>query len=170
MKTLNTFLEGLLNRNNKVKTMDISDIDIGNPEDLKIVLPDHKEYPGNAVFTPSDGLCLIRGRKYGNKYGMPVFEFFVEIDGVLYDFFVYISVLRRDKKRINLEIIPIEEHTFMKFINSGYLWIVDMAQAKKFIQDQVKFHEEIHVDDEDDVSAANLKLFKKWLEIDFRVK
>ena len=30
------------------------------------------------------------------------------------------------------------------------------------------FHEDVYV--EDDVSAANLKLFKKWLGIDFRVK
>ena len=43
-----------------------------------------------------------------------------------------------------------------------------MAQAKKFIQDQVMFHEDVYVGD--DVSAANLKLFKKWLGIVFRVK
>lgn len=168
MKRLDTFIEGLLDKSNKAKTMDISDIDMRNIEELKMALPDHKEYPGNAVFTPSDGLCLIMGHKYGNKYGLPVFEFFVKIDEVLYDFYVCMSVLLRDKQRINLEIIPTEEHTSMKFINYGYLWGVDMAQAKKFIQDQVMFHEDVYV--EDDVSAANLKLFKKWLGIDFRVK
>lgn len=168
MKRLDTFIEGLLDKSNKAKTMDISDIDMRNIEELKMTLPDHKEYPGNAVFTLSDGLCLIRGHKNGNKYGLPMFEFFVKIDEVLYIFYVHMSILLRDKQRINLEIIPAEEHTSMKFINYGYLWRVDMAQAKKFIQDQVMFHEDVYV--EDDVSAANLKLFKKWLGIDFRVK
>ena len=122
MKRLDTFIEGLLDKSNKAKTMDISDIDMRNIEELKMVLPGRKEYPGNAVFTPSDGLCLIRGHKYGNKYGLPMFEFFVKIDEVLYVFYVCMSVLPRDKQRINLEIIPTEEHTSMKFINYGYLW------------------------------------------------
>jgi len=38
MKRLDTFIEGLLDKSNKAKTMDISDIDMRNIEELKMAL------------------------------------------------------------------------------------------------------------------------------------
>lgn len=58
MKTLNIFLEGLLDKSNKSKLINI---DIMDPNELATVFP-HRTSLGQDIYLPSkNGLCIMQG-------------------------------------------------------------------------------------------------------------
>ena len=161
MKTLNTFLEGLLDKSNKSKLINI---DIMDPNELATIFP-HRTSLGQDIYLPSkNGMCMMQGRGHGNKRYLPVINLFVKIKRVLYRFKIALGGLDQQTGEYlphEISVRTIDEGEMLNFHKNGYLWKVDMEDAKTFLISQFELYNKVNV-------VGNLSIYKqftKWLGV-----
>lgn len=166
MKTLNIFLEGLLNKSNKSKLINI---DIMDPNELATVFPHHTSL-GQDIYLPSkNGLCMMHGFGRSSKRYSPRINLFVKINRVLYRFNILICGLdqQTDEYRPHeISVRTIDEGEMLNFHKNGYLWKVDINDAKAFLIKQFELYNKVNV-------VGNLSIYKqftKWLGVKLDIK
>ena len=166
MKTLSIFLEGLLDKSNKSKLINI---DIMDPNELATIFP-HRTSLGQDIYLPSkNGLCMMRGRGHGNKRYLPMINLFVKINRVLYRFNILICGLDQQTGEYlphDISVRTIDEGEMLNFHKNGYLWKVDINDAKAFLIKQFELYNKVNV-------VGNLSIYKqftKWLGVKLDVK
>lgn len=167
MKTLNIFLEGLLDKSNKADV--ISDIDVTDPEELASAFP-HRTSLGQDIYLPSkNGLCMIHGLGSNGKTYAPMINLFVKINRVLYRFNILICGLDHQTEKYfahDISVRTIDEGEMLNFHKNGYLWKVDINDAKAFLIKQFELYNKVNV-------VGNLSIYKqftKWLGVKLDVK
>ena len=62
-----------------------------------------------------------------------------------------------------LSVVKILDPIVTRFGNEGYLWKVDMSEAKAFLIEQIKIYNSILICDKEEG-----KLFRQWLGVDLK--
>lgn len=167
MKTLNIFLEGLLDKSNKVDV--ISNIDVTDPEELASAFP-HRTSLGQDIYLPSkNGLCMIHGFGRSSKRYSPRIDIFMKIKKVLYRFNVIVNGLDQQTNEYRpheISVRTIDEGEMLNFHKNGYLWKVDMEEVKSFLIWQFELYNKVNV-----VGKLSIyKQFTKWLGVKLDIK
>lgn len=163
MKRLDTFLEGLLNKSNKNKI--ITNIDVRDMDEMAKVFPKHQAYNDRTItLDAKENLCIVAGRHVSGKIYDPEIDVFVNINGKLYDFYLQLGGL--DPKTQTYKPHRLESGVFsgsesVRFLNEGYFWIVDINDAKAFIENQFESYNKVET-----LAGFNTsKMFEKWLGV-----
>ena len=164
MKTLNTFLEGLLNKSNKGDLINFKDIDVWNPDELATVFPGKKIHKQALYITKNDdNLCLVSGLTQDSNKCVPTFYIFIKMDGIFYD----ISVSLRENRQAT-ELIPrelyvkiMDESDVIGISKNKYLWEVDINDARVFLAEQFKMYNKTWSLNR----SCDYKVFEKWLGV-----
>lgn len=150
MKTLNTFLEGLLSKSNKKEFISLRDVDINDTDELISFFPKCTPIKRGAPVRPEDGLCIIVSCIHaGNSTHISEFNLYTNVNGKLYQFRVAFGKFNRETKSY-------EPH---KIYYGKCLWKVDIEDAKDFLTGMLKLHNKVI-----DVSC-DCKVFEKWLGV-----
>jgi hypothetical protein len=163
MKTLNTFLEGLLSKSNKKEFINLRDVDINDADELISFFPKCTPIKHGAPVRPEDGLCIIvSGIHAGNNTHISEFNLYTNVNGKLYQFRVAFGKFNRETKsyephKIYSEIIEGIKTEY--FYYGKCLWKVDIEDAKDFLTGMLKLHNKVI-----DVSC-DCKVFEKWLGV-----
>lgn len=166
MKRLDTFLEGLLDKSNKSKLINI---DIMDSNELATVFP-HRTSLGQDIYLPlKNGLCMMHGFGRSSKRYSPGIDIFMKIKKVLYRFNVIVNGLDQQTNEYRPHEISARactEGEMLNFHKNGYLWKVDMEEVKSFLIGQFKLYDKAEVDGD----LNDYKQFEKWLGVKLDIK
>ena len=157
---------GLLNKDNKGKTTSIINVDTLSIDEMDILFANHISFGHSTSILPEDGLCIISGHGPNNGLYVPMFSMYVNLHGTLYNFSLMLGgFMQRTRKYCihTLSVVKILDPIVTRFGNEGYLWKVDMSEAKAFLIEQMKIYNSILICDKEEG-----KLFQQWLGVDLK--